>query len=192
MTHQQLFKLARLGLWSIAQLLRVTPLLLISPLVIAPNLVWANGGTTLIMSQEQGPYRVDVSLSPGRAIVGTNHLSILIVTIENGDPVTSAAVNIFAVGPAGSTDIGPIPAPNDVSPQFFETNLPFDMQGGWVLTIEIIAEAGDETVTVPLIVRDGGRINLIMVAVVAVLAVTVSIWTWDRIKGIRAKAKAKG
>ena len=63
------------------------------------------------------------------------------------------------------------------------------MRGDWSLTIEIMADPGNETVTVPLVVSEGGRINLIIVAVIAVVTLTLIIWTWDRIKGSRAKAK---
>jgi len=171
----------------IGHLLRIVPLLLMSTLLMGYQGVSANGGATLISSQEQGAYRIDVSMSPGQSIVGTNHVSVLIVDLARDKPVTVATVNIFAAGPAGSTGIGPIPAPNDFSPQFFETNLPFDMQGDWRLTVEIVAANGNETVTVPLAVTEGGRINLIILAVIAVATLTVVIWTWDRIKAGRSK-----
>lgn len=166
-------------------------LILFSMSLLGFGLVSANGRATLISSQEQGPYRIDVSSLPGQPLVNNTHLSILIVSLASQQPLTTATVNVFATGPAGSTDLGPIPAVNDLSPQFFEMNLPFDMEGAWQVTIAISAEPGEETVVVPMqVTEDGGRINLILVAVAVVVAVTIGIWTWDRIRGKKVGANS--
>jgi len=144
----------------------------------------ANGRAKLLWSQEQGPYRIDVSILPGQAVVANTHLSILIISLASGEPVTEANVALSGTGPEGSTAFGPIPAPNDFNPQFFETNLPFDLAGEWEVTVEVASELGPAVMVVPMRVREGGSsINWILIAALAVVIVTVGIWTWDRVSG---------
>ena len=146
------------------------------------DVVSANGRATLVSSQEKGPYRIDVSILPGQAVVANTHLSVLVISKATEQALTNATVNVSATGPAGSTDLGPKPAPNDVSPQFYETDLPFDMAGQWELKIDVSTELGEETIIVPLDVRQGGsNLNWILLAAVAVAIITVGVWTWDRV-----------
>jgi hypothetical protein len=150
------------------------------------GMVSANGGATLVSSQETGPYRIDVSILPGQAVVANTHLSILVLSLATEEALTNATVNVSATGPAGSTDLGPMPAPNDVSPQFYETGLPFDMAGQWEVKINVSSELGEETIVVPMNVHQGGsNINWILLAAVAVAIITVGVWTWDRVSGRR-------
>jgi len=155
----------------------------------SPLPVSANGGATLIASQEAGPYRIDVSILPAPAVVANTHLSILLRSLSNDQIITDAAVYVSATGPEGAAGLGPIRAPNDAAPQFFEVNLPFDMEGPWRVTIAVSSALGEETITVPLEVREGGGgINWILLAAVAVAIVTVGVWTWDRVAGRRSQA----
>lgn len=148
--------------------------------------VSANGRTTLVSSQEKGPYRIDVSILPAQAVVANTHLSVLVISRATEEALTSATVNVSATGPAGSTGIGPKPAPNDVSLQFYETDLPFDMAGQWEVKIDVASELGKETIIVPMDVRQGGgNLNWILLAAVAVAIITVGVWTWDRVAGRR-------
>jgi hypothetical protein len=147
----------------------------------------ANGRATLVSSQEIGPYRIDVSILPGQPVVANTHLSVLIIARATEEALTNATVNVSATGPAGSTELGPIPAPNDISPQFYETDLPFDMAGQWEVKIDVSSELGEETIIVPMNVRQGGsNINWILLAAVAVAIITVGVWTWDRVAGRRS------
>ena len=162
-------------------------------IVLALNLTLAsaNGRAVLISSQEKGPYRIDVSILPSQPIVSNTHLSVLVRTLDDQQIITDASVNVSATGPAGSTPIGPIPAENNVAPQFFETILPFDTVGDWQVMIDVSSELGQETVVVPMNVREGGGfINWILLAAVAVAILTVGVWTWDRVAGRGSKAKA--
>jgi hypothetical protein len=142
----------------------------------------ANGRANLILSQEQGPYRIDVSILPGQAVVANTHVSILIITLASGEPITQAVVSLSGAGPEGSTAFGPIPATNDFTPQFFETALPFDLAGDWEVTVTVASELGEEVIVVPMDVREGGgAINWILMAALVVVVVTVGVWTWDRV-----------
>ncbi len=145
--------------------------------------VSANGRATLISSQEQGPYLVEVSILPNRAVVNNTHISIRIVSLSSGEPLTEASVSVTAAGPAAANGFGPIPTDNNVLPQFFEATLPFDTPGEWQLSVSVDSDLGDATLQVPLEVREGRPINLILVAAIAVALLALSIWTYDRIRG---------
>lgn len=142
----------------------------------------ANGRASLILSQEQGPYQIDVSILPGQAVVANTHVSILIISLADGQPITQAVVRLSGVGPEGSTAFGPIPATNDFIPQFFETALPFDLAGDWEVTVGVASALGEVVMVVPMNVREGGgAVNWILMAALVVVVVTVGVWTWDRV-----------
>lgn len=153
----------------------------------------ANGRATLISSQERGPYRVEVSILPNRAVVNNTHLSVRVVNLSSAETLTDAVVRVAADGPVGAAGggFGPLPAVNDVLPQFFEAALPFDVAGEWEMSISVATDLGEETILVPLEVRAGRQINLILVAAGAVAVVALSIWTYDRIRAWRRNRAAK-
>ena len=155
-----------------------------------PAAAAANGRATLIATQEQGPYRVEVSILPNRAVVNNTHLSVRVVELSSDETLTDAVVQVAATGPvaAAGGGFGPLPAVNDVLPQFFEATLPFDVAGPWEMSISVAtADLGQETIQVPLEVRAGGQINLILVAAGVVAVAALSIWTYDRIRGWRRR-----
>ena len=161
-----------------------------------PAAAAANGRATRIASEEQGPYRVEVSILPARAVVNNTHLSVQVVDLSSGAMLPDAVVRVSGVGPADAAGrpaaFGPIAAVNDVSPQFFEAILPFAVPGEWELSISINSDLGAETVQVALPVRAGESINLIWVAAVAVAVLALGIWTYDRIRGRRRPARSAG
>ena len=168
----------------ISSLFRIVLLTLVIAAAFSSSITSANGRASLVSSQEQGPYRIDVSIIPGQAVVANTHVSVLVLSLASELPITEATVTLSATGPEGSTELGPIPAPNDFTPQFFETNVPFDLAGEWELTVEVGSELGEATVVVPMNVREGGgSINWILMAALAVVIVTVGVWIWDRVSG---------
>jgi len=154
--------------------------------------VFANGSATLIDTQEQGPYRFEVSILPSRAIVNNTHLSLRVVALETEETLTAATVRVSADGPHLGNEFGPIIVDNDVLPQFFETTLPFSVPGLWKVNISVNTELGDETITVLMDVREGRPINLILVAAIAVAVIAVGIWTYDRIRSGMRRRRANG
>ena len=177
----------------------VLPLLLLLAavgLALEPAGAAANGRATRIASEEQGPYRVEVSILPARAVVNNTHLSVQVMDLSSGAMLPDAVVRVSATGPADAggqaAAFGPIAAVNDVSPQFFEAILPFAVPGEWELSISINSDLGAETVQVALPVRAGESINLIWVAAVAVAVLALGIWTYDRIRGRRRPARSTG
>jgi len=169
---------------AIFSLARIVLLALVITTAFGYSITSANGRALLVSSQEQGPYRIDVSILPGQAVVANTHVSIRVLSLANGDPITEATVTISAIGPEGSSPLGPIPAPNDFTPQFFETDVPFDLPGEWDMTVAVVSGLGDADVVVPMNVKQGGgSINWILMAALAVVIVTVGVWTWDRVIG---------
>ena len=156
------------------------------------NQVLANGRATLISTQEQGPYRFEVSILPSRAVVNNTHLSLRVLELGSEETLTSALVRVSAAGPHLGNDFGPILAQNNVLPQFFETTLPFDVPGVWDVSINVNTDLGDETIQVPMDVREGRPINLILVAAIAVALIALGIWTFDRIRGRLRSRRARG
>ena len=160
----------------------IVSLVLLAFVVLGSAPVSANGRATLVSTQEQGPYRLEVSILPGQAVVNNTHLSIRIVSLGSEEALTDAVVRVSAIGPAEAADFGSLLAVNNISPQFFETALPFDLPGDWQVSISVDSDLGQETIQVPMNVRAGGQINLILVAAIAVAVVAVAIWIYDRIK----------
>ena len=148
--------------------------------------VSANGGAQLLTSREAGPYRIDVSTLPGQPVVNNTHLSIQVWSLEEEAPITEGTVNVFATGPAGSAPLGPMLARNDVSPRYYETDLPFGVEGEWQVRIVVVAPPGEESVVVPVFVQRGGRFNLFFVTAVGLAVAALSIWTVNRIRRNRA------
>ena len=173
-----------------AWLLALLSVALLGTISLDVGIAQANGKATLIAVQEQGPYRFEVSILPARAIVNNTHLSLRVIALESEETLTDATVNISAAGPETANRFGPIVADNDVLPQFFETTLPFSVPGPWRVNINVITELGDATIQVPMEVRAGQPINLIMVAAIAVAVVAVGVWTYDRIRAGTRRRRA--
>ena len=155
-----------------------------------PAATSANGKAALVANEEQGPYRFVVAIFPKPAIVENTHMSLRLVELESEQTLTRAAVSVSAKGPHPDAKFGPLVADNYDLPMFFEVNLPFKYPGTWQVSINVNTELGNETITVEMDVREGRPINLALAAAaVAIVALTVGIWTYDRIRaGRRRKA----
>ena len=152
--------------------------------VLASGTTAANGRARLVSSQESGPYQIDVSIIPAEAIVGRTHVSILVLTLADQEPLTVADVEISATGPVGGAGFGPIPAPNDYFPSFFETDLPFDVPGDWQVQVMVSSEMGEASVELPMRVHEAaGRINWILMAALVVILLAAGIFVWGKIPG---------
>ena len=151
-------------------------------MILSPKTAYANGRATLVSSQEQGPYRIDVSIIPGRAVLFNTHISILIRSLADETIITQASVSVSATGPEGATDLGPIPALNSFTLQFFEMDLAFDMVGNWVVTVDVDSEMGQESIQMNLDVREGGRnINWVTVSALVVGVIAMGIFIWGKV-----------
>lgn len=155
----------------------------------APGLAKANGRAKLISAQESGPYFIEISLLPGQAVVGNTHISVRLRSLETDEVLTTAKVAVSAAAPEGGTGFENISAPNDISPTFFETDLPFDMIGDWQVSVAVVSQLGETSVTVLLEVKEGGGgLNFIFIAAVVVIILAVGVFVWGRFPG-RGRAK---
>ncbi len=144
----------------------------------------ANGRATLISSQEKGPFNIDISIIPGRAVVPSTHVSVLIRSAEDDGIVTDAEVLLWAIGPTGSTELGPILAENRFSPQFYETDLKFSSIGDWGVKLSVSSPLGTESVSVDLEVVEGGNnINWIIISAIVIGIFAIGLFIWDKVTG---------
>ena len=147
----------------------------------------ANGRATLVSSQEKGPFNIDVSIIPGRAVVPSTHVSVLIRSAEDDGIVTDAEVLLWATGPVGSTELGPILAENRFAVQFYETDLKFDLIGTWAVGLSVSSPLGTESVSLDLEVEEGGNnINWIMISAIVIGIFAIGLFIWDKVTGRNA------
>lgn len=170
------------GLSTMALLAAFAFLLGFAPLV--PSTAQANGRAKLVSSQESGLYIIDVSILPGQAIVGKTHISVLLRSLASGEILTAATVDVSGGGPEGSTGFENLSAPNSFSPSFFETDLPFDMVGNWLVLLSVSSDLGETTIMIPMEVREGGGgLNFILIAAVVVIILAAGAFIWGRFPG---------
>ena len=155
--------------------------LFVALFLIPSEQVYANGRATLLVSEEQGPYRIDVSVLPSQPVVNNTHVSVLLMSKLDDKPIIDAEVAVSATGPQNGVSIGPYQAVNDLVPQFFETTLPFSTQGVWNVQITVSSDLGEESISVLFDVVLGGGMNWIMVSAVVVAILAVGIFIWDKL-----------
>ena len=107
----------------------------------------ANGQTTSILETTQGPYQVDVRISPPNPRVGSLHMSIVLLTADSGEPVTDASVSVKAVGPLpDSVTLGPLDAyTTPPTYNWYDLNVALLQEGEWGFTVDI-AQGSRQTV----------------------------------------------
>jgi hypothetical protein len=161
-------------------------------LAVGAGVAGANGQARLVSKQDAGPYRIEFSILPSQAVVGSTHASILLRSLATNDVLTQATVRIAGAGPEGSTAFGPLEAGHQFSPEYYETAMPFDRAGMWQVRVDVHSAQGFASATVPLEVREPRmEINGILMAAIAVAVLALSIWTYDRIRGKRRGGAAQ-
>lgn len=103
------------------------------------DLAEANGQTVSILETTQGPYNIDVRVSPPNPRVGNLHLSIVLLTADGGEPVNDAAVSVSAVGPeTESIELGPLNT-YITPPEFnlYDLNIALAQEGEWRFKVDI-------------------------------------------------------
>ena len=112
----------------------------------------ANGQTVSILDTTQGPYRVNVRVSPPSPRVGSLHMSIVLTTVDWGEPVTGASVMVKAVGPLPeSLLLGPLDA-NATPPTYnwYDLNVSLLQEGEWGFIVDITEGDLQTTLEFPL------------------------------------------
>ena len=140
----------------------------------------ANGVSSEIYNQVQGPYRLVVGISPGRPVIPQTHFAMQVMDADQDTLLRDSDIQLFvtATGPDGSVGFGPEQTYNDLSLAYFEIDVPFDVVGPWRVSVEINADESKEVFVLPVSVGEPGpRIQWIWVSVVLVAIVAVGIWT---------------
>ena len=152
----------------------------------------ANGATEVVKRERAGPYELQVGISPGTPRVGNLHISLVMRDAEGGETITNATVMVTAKGPQGATGAGPLQAiSSPQSPQFYDADVPLDMEGSWILTLDLEGELGPASLELPLEVTKGGEVSVAFVAAAAIAFLAISIWTWDRVRGRTQRRKTR-
>ena len=155
----------------------------------------ANGQTVAILDTTEGPYRVEVRIAPPTPRVGNLHVSVVLETLDDAQPVVDAAIRVRAIGPSpDSLLVGPFIALPTAEPlNWYELSLALPQDGEWRFTLEILR--GEETTVVEFPVRvSSGGVNWGVVAVVlAALPLLVSAaWYVRQATGDRPARRAAG
>jgi hypothetical protein len=101
--------------------------------------VAANGRTVPVMEITEGPYRVEVRISPPTPRVGNLHLTLVLWTVDRRVPVTDALVTVRAVGPPPeSLSVGPLEA-YTIPPtlNWYDLNTALPQKGEWGFMVDI-------------------------------------------------------
>ena len=117
-------------------------------LAVTADFAEANGRTVSILETTQGPYRIDVRVSPPSPRVGSLHMSIVLLTADGGEPVTDATVSVKAVGPLPESlvTLGPLAAYTEPPTyNWYDLNIQLLQEGEWGFTVDI-ARGEEQTV----------------------------------------------
>ena len=167
------------------RILTLVLLLLAGPVVFLSGneTAQANGGTRpVVTNQIVGPYKVQVGIFPGQPRVGNLHLSIRVEDASGVQVLTGATVFASLTGPPGATDVGLVPAANTPqNPQTYDVDMPLDMIGSWILTLETNSELGKASLDVPLEVVEPEGFDLILLLAGGVAILALVLWIRDRI-----------
>lgn len=149
------------------------------------NTASANGATRKVVNNARaGPYELQVGVLPGSPKVGNLHLSIQVKDAADGSNITDAIIMVMATGPAGATYVSPVQATNTPQrPQAYDVDISLDIEGSWILTLEMDSDLGKADLEVPLEVREPGGFNLFFPIAVAAVALSFVIWGWNGIRG---------
>ena len=144
--------------------------------------VSANGATRAVVKDVKvGPYQMAVGILPGNPKVGNLHLSVLVQDAETTAGVSDAILMVMAKGPVGATHVMPVQALNTPqNPQFYDVDISLDMEGRWILTLEMDSELGKASLDVPLEVTESGGFNLVWMAAGAVAVLALAFWGWGK------------
>ena len=136
----------------------------------------ANGQTVSILDTTQGPYRVEVRVSPPTPRVGSLHMSVVLHSAHDMQPVNDASVRVRALGPAPeSLLVGPIDAePTTELPNWYDLSVVLPQDGQWIFALDISQGEDSTVVEFPVLVSSGGVNWGVVVVVIAALPMLVS------------------
>ncbi len=136
----------------------------------------ANGQTVSIFDTVQGPYRVEVRVSPPTPRVGSLHMSVVLQSTVNMQPVHDASIWVRAIGPApDSLLVGPVNAePTTELLNWYDLNVALPQDGEWSFALDISQGEDSTIVEFPVLVSSGGVNWGVVVVFIAALPMLVS------------------
>ena len=147
----------------------------------------ANGQTVSIFETTQGPYRVEVRVSPPTPRVGSLHMSVVLQSSQNLIPVHDASVWVRAIGPEpDSLFVGPVNAePTTEQFNWYDLNVALPQDGEWSFALDISQGEDSTIVEFPVLVSAGGVNWGVVAVVIAALPMLVSAAWYVRQKTTR-------
>ena len=167
----------------------LAPLLAALFAVLLPPSVSANGAHAApveIYSGSVGPYAIWVEATP---IVGTLHLTAYVFKASTHESVTDATVGAFGRRIDGGAQAGPVTGTYLADADAYPLSFLVEEAGDWMFTVVVTSALGEETVEVPVLVRDPSGVNLTVVGMAAVLAALV---IWFTGKAFRQRRTGEG
>ena len=143
----------------------------------------ANGQTVSILDTTQGPYRVQVRVSPPTPRIGSLHVSVVLESRDDLLPVNDASVWVRAIGPApDSLMVGPVNAePTTAFLNWYDLNLALPQEGEWSFALDISQGEDSTIVEFPVLVSSGSVNWGVVVVFIAALPLLVSaVWYFRR------------
>ena len=139
----------------------------------------ANGQTVSILDTVQGPYRVQVRVSPPTPRVGSLHMSVVLESQDDMMPINDASVWVRAIGPApDSLFVGPVNAePTTALLNWYDLNIALPQEGEWSFALDISQGEDSTVVEFPVQVSSGSVNWGVVVVFIAALPILVSaVW----------------
>ena len=143
----------------------------------------ANGQTVSILDTTEGPYRVQVRVSPPTPRVGSLHMSVVLELQDDMLPVNDASVWVRAIGPApDSLMVGPVNAePTTALLNWYDLNIALPEEGWWKFELDIARGEDSTIVEFPVLVSSGSVNWGVVVVFIAALPLLVSaVWYFRR------------
>ena len=143
----------------------------------------ANGQTVSILDTTEGPYRVQVRVSPPTPRVGSLHMSVVLESRDDLLPVNDASVWVRAIGPApDSLMAGPVNAePTTALLNWYDLNIALPEEGWWKFELDIARGEDSTIVEFPVLVSSGSVNWGVVVVFIAALPLLVSaVWYFRR------------
>ena len=145
--------------------------------------VQANGQSVPILETTQGPYRVEVRVSPPTPRVGNLHMVIVLRTLEEGEPVNDVSVRVSALGPEPKSLLVGTIETYTVPPtlNWYDFNIALLQEGEWSFTVDIAEN--DQLTRIEFSLRvEAGGINwgIVIVLISAIPLLVAVVWYFQQ------------
>ena len=139
-----------------------------------------------------GPYFLRVTTAP---IVGNMHFVVFLAQPDEVQPVGGAEISLWgrSTGEEFQT-AGPVAGvPSLDGPNLYTVDIPVDVIGPWLFSVNVNSPLGEGSVNIPLTVARRGSINLGIVGILLVVVVLVGLiaLSWGRKRRRRRRSGAR-